>query len=808
MKADKSKQRGAVRRGKQPEEIGFADYNEALGGSSPLPSTIDQAYDDVLTQVYPLKANLSVLQTFCDKYLNFESAPDRARKRKQAADDGPRVSFEPAAPWVLMQVCNYPKIEIKTDNIGWLSQHELAFGLPVKCYKHKGAKRVFTHLAMVFPFIFVDCPLSMSGGREVYGWAKAGITLERIPPYFDPTAPRCLVSISRKRYSPPTENDRTSTAGLLQPNAEDPGQDETLLQIFQQRPFLSGRAGFSNLAASVPKVAQAYMTAVSGLLDATGRFLSGSDPSGIPFIDKDTRSLGSVLQSLYGYMNDFVPSYFRTLLGQECSPDDVEPAAIRIVTLKQFRDAKDTTQACYQALVVSKMVVDKVIDAGLLFDPLSGDPSGGVQLKLLITDEEEIVSELGIETSGITSIGNQPAHSILPVVPFWARMNLSYGKVEAEHWRTRYSMWAESPSPGQKETPVPNPPANVEYVLYGSGASQEIQGPVSYDKAVVRFLPIPAQTKVLQKLIDHYLNDFDNGHTFGLPSNDGMSLVHVVVVTFDDMKAKIGGVEVEEYGDRILALVVPADWTSKRNGRVRKVFLPLYSFVGTDWDYLTDHEVYGRLTFRSTLESSQDPWMKFPVDANIIPHEVLSVRTTVFPNETSNEAKEVPLIKIFTAPEDARGDPLAQRFMKGARDCQSDAYIEYLGLTEYLTRSAAAEKPFYSVSLKQIRDARYADKAAFQSLVGVPRKIEYKKASMLQPVKIMVDNSFINFRIFELMGLVDRSTRWVTLGPTIPLSLSGRMVDRIADNICWRVGTGVWQDNPKHETYVAKQRKA
>ena len=110
---------------------------------------------------------MSRLQDFCDTYLNLNK-------------DAP-LYFKPAVPWVLMQVVDYGQMAVTSSNLGWFSQHELAFGVPLGCYKKEKNKWVFIDWAMVFPFIFVDNPLSMSGGRKIYGWSKSGNQNRRYP---------------------------------------------------------------------------------------------------------------------------------------------------------------------------------------------------------------------------------------------------------------------------------------------------------------------------------------------------------------------------------------------------------------------------------------------------------------------------------------------------------------------------------------------------------------------------------------------------------------------------------------------------
>ena len=111
-------------------------FNTALGEFLALPAHLEQKYSDVVTQIYPLKASMERLQDFCDSYLNL--------------DEELPMHFKPAAPWVLMQVVDYGKMATNAMNVGWFSQHELAFGVPVRRYEKEKGKLVFADWAMVF----------------------------------------------------------------------------------------------------------------------------------------------------------------------------------------------------------------------------------------------------------------------------------------------------------------------------------------------------------------------------------------------------------------------------------------------------------------------------------------------------------------------------------------------------------------------------------------------------------------------------------------------------------------------------------
>src|SRR5271156_4004141 len=185
-------------------------FNLALGEFLALPAHLEQKYSDVVTQIFPLKASMNRLQEFCDSYLNLD-------------EDLP-LHFKPAVPWVFMQVVDYGQMATTSRNLGWFSQHELAFGVPLRCYKREKDEWVFVDWAMVFPYIFVDNPLSMSGGRKIYGWSKSEIKIDDSPSILEAGSARRLVGIS------------LVTAGT---NYGEPSGTEKFLQIFQRHPFVS-----------------------------------------------------------------------------------------------------------------------------------------------------------------------------------------------------------------------------------------------------------------------------------------------------------------------------------------------------------------------------------------------------------------------------------------------------------------------------------------------------------------------------------------------------------------------------------------
>src|SRR5439155_18244439 len=68
---------------------------------------------------------------------------------------------------------NYGKMSVEAANLGWIAQHEFCFSIPMEWYRvEDSGEWVFQDWAYVSPFIWVDNELSLTTGREVFGWPK------------------------------------------------------------------------------------------------------------------------------------------------------------------------------------------------------------------------------------------------------------------------------------------------------------------------------------------------------------------------------------------------------------------------------------------------------------------------------------------------------------------------------------------------------------------------------------------------------------------------------------------------------------
>jgi hypothetical protein len=125
-------------------------------------------FTGVTARVFPLKANMARLAAFCDAYVNMDIPPEI-------------VHYRPALPYVYLMVLDYGSMSsasMHAQNVGWVAQHEVAFTVPLERWRKENGKLVFKDWACVSPFIFVDDEMSLTTGREVYGWPKVAGTVD------------------------------------------------------------------------------------------------------------------------------------------------------------------------------------------------------------------------------------------------------------------------------------------------------------------------------------------------------------------------------------------------------------------------------------------------------------------------------------------------------------------------------------------------------------------------------------------------------------------------------------------------------
>jgi len=723
-------------------------FNTAIADMLDWPSVIKMKFPQVGMRFYPLRADIVRLQNVCDTYLNFIDEPG----------DRPPVYFKPAAPFVLMQTVNYDKLEIQ--DIGWLVQHEAIFSIPIEWYERKDGRWVFKDWAMTYPFIYLDHPISIWMGREMYGWPKVPVRVPRLFPLRNPPEPQGLVAFNLATHS----RDRANQSEPFRPFIEIHQEADGLSPI----PWNTGDF-YSLLPRGIMGGISAASTIVESLTDFFLRKPGGDRAE--PY--------QAMLGSGYTYISKWLPELWTMMvpgLGGAKQNFTASPFMKNNIVLKQFRDAHEIDSACYQALVKSEISIDKIIDAGLLFNPLSGDTSGGITVRLHHYDTQPIVETLGLEVSGISSGHGGPVTTLKPFCPFWWNLDLSYGDASTICWRSRTTKFAP---PEVQGAPAQH---KNDYVKLGSGALEEIAGVEKFPKFLMRVLPLSADLDVLTQLCNDLCKD--------VPYTIEPTVPYVLMIAdqFRDMTSDAD--PKQGWADSELRFALLARCRDLReSGADRLVILPLINFAGSEWNAISHREVNGRFALASDFVPPRQHGMQdLPPTQRKSLRKLFSLRTSICPTlDEDEQTKRWTLIELA----EETGAPNGK---------DTPGALEQL-LTKLGLDSIRTNNRFEGVALKQFRDAKFADHACYQALVLVERKFTSEpEIKWIQERLEIAIYEFDTMQIVQKFGLlggtpqVDRNgRRSVVFEPQKPFWVRGDMEQGLGVNLCWRAGGLEWK---------------
>lgn len=435
------------------------------------------AFEGVTLRMFPLRANPHRLKQFCDRYLNI--APQIAH-------------FRPAGPFVFLMAINYGRMSAEAVHSQWIAQREFMFTIPLEWHEvGSDGRKVFKDWASVSPFIFVDDPLSIKAGREVYGWPKV---LARMKPDVnswmqDPRADRRLLSLetllpSQKLYAgqPMTnrvllEVDQVASQAAVRLPPEPFQMFEPLARL----PLTMMRSYASVWETSV-RVARLWSRNAS--------------------VRKRTASVSPLD------------------LFQQCIGVRGLSAVANTINLKQFRGARpddgktlpagtaaDPGLACYQSLVNAKMRFERFNGGGLMgsLEALRGDASGGFRIRVHRHGAYPIVESLGLAPDATSHRRHADIDILRPMAPFWMSFDFSYDLGERICWRNEMEpdkWWTRETADGRRGVPQSTPeckcvpvkastPLNYNTSL-GPIASPMV-GPFDFFDTNVRVLPLLAR---------------------------------------------------------------------------------------------------------------------------------------------------------------------------------------------------------------------------------------------------------------------------------------------------------------------------
>jgi hypothetical protein len=747
----------------------------------------------VTSRVFPLRANMYRLRKFCDLYLN--GAPEIAR-------------FQPFIPYVYLMVLDYGRMASEVANMGWVSQREVAFTVPLQWIDPKRGMR-FVDYAAVSPFIYVDDETSLSTGRQVYGWPKVKVWADQqVNPWlYDPESSQHLLRLKTMVMPELYRGERQEPEVLL----------EVKQEVASSLTFPLDPSRPSSPFAAIPEAMAGYL----GLVGSFFQMATGAPQMGFG---------GPPLDPLANLAR--MGSMGVASLGQN--------PALNNVTLKQFRDSRVPADICFQALVQSQIRVERFNAVGLLGEGnlAAGDPTGGFRLMVHRHASQPIIESLGIEVAQESTHDGGTIATLRPMFPFWVDVDLEYGLGYPICWRTRTSPWHEGNTDvverielrsRKKEPEEVDPAAPHPFNTTLSGALQGVSGPFDFQNVTVRVLPLLADPERLKEFVREYLysplkpsgedsiGEFHRFEAWG-------SYVYLVATNYEEMSSATNNIG--WWADRELNFLVPVKCFDEKGNLLSLGVVPAIPFVNTSTAAITGCEVRGQPTMRAVLEKPHDVWMDESGPSETTDQPFLRCRATVIPALSMGQKQE-----LRTLVEVARSDALPEnddrwrllgahwghaileehrRLVEMKKQAQKkkisrggeppvDADHYYVAKALALELLARGE-PLNHFSLKQFRDSQDPDRACYQSVVRVPRWIDkiYDCREIEEKIHVRI-HDYPSLPIVKMLGLIPKwsnvsgETKVDILQPLRPFWAKLSIHEGLGSNLCWRAGSSKWR---------------
>jgi hypothetical protein len=549
-----------------------------------------------------------------------------------------------------------------------------------------------------------------------------------------------------------------------------------------------------------------------------------ADPSRAP------NPLSFVPEMIQGYMGLF-GSVFEMMtrppmLGYPVRPDQPMETMLRVaatslaalsenpslnnITLKQFRDSAQPDLLCYQALINSKIRVERINQAGFLGDRnlLMGDPSAGYRIVLHRYDAQPIVESLGLEVAREVSVEGRSAAVLKPILPYWLDLDMTYGAGEQICWRTKRSSWFFGEDRGlltTRESPDRDADGHRFNTARG-GALQGVAGPFDFPNVTMRVLPLMADEAKLTKLCARYLdNDELDFEAWG-------RYVYLIATSYEDMSSKTNNIG--WWADRQLAFYIPVKMSRRsapQDGPSSVGLVSVFSFTASSTAAITGSEVKGQPTQRAVLGSPADKWMSDSGPSDQTEQTLLTCSTNVLAAIGLGQKAELrTLIQIKQADllpsdQDRLASEWGQTLLEEHRRmlARTQTHPQAFDDARVLALEVLAnEKPVNQFSLKQFRDVSEPDRACYQSIVNVKRKAD--RLHNIQEIEDLIHvhiHQQPNQPIVELLGLV---TKWSgvrdgdrvdVVQPLRPFWIKLALSEQLGQNVLWRSGSTRWQDD-------------
>ena len=651
----------------------------------------------VTLRAFPLQADLRRLDGFCDRYLN--------RMPREIA------FFRPALPTVFLVLLDYGKMVSEARDVGWVSQRETGFIVPLLWMREEQGEDVFVDWAAVAPYIWVDQPMSIATGREVYGWPKErGWFIPGTDAWTDVagTEPfRFRLDTKVHPRLPPMPGSGIRTLFTVR---EDPPPE-----LFAWPPNPGSIWNPFRTASNLVKSSETLVNGMVGLWASLVR--TNLETNGGAW-GPSARLGAEMLGALWPFAD----------------ATQLPNPRFNTINLKQFRDAVDPHNLCFQALTNARMVALRYGRTELLGTPAltGGDPSGGFHIEIDGYSTYPVVERLGLLTH---TAPRSDRHHLRPLFPMEVEMDLRYEQGQVVCWRSEHHGWSDTERLG----PPAREPAPYNVTLGKHEAP--LPGPFAFPRVTWRVMPLAADPKRLQKLTDALINEPLERSRSGAPFRAPFPWVLLAAVDYCNVEEDGGTTVPNCWCDRELAFWVPLE-RKKKDGGSEIWFTVPSLFANDEVAVITLRELLGLPAVQGTLTSPPNPWMS-PRPAGDEP--LLRLHTEVVTSVESEGPQSVQVV-LEIVKEEGEARSAARR----------PGQAEALGR---VTAQLRSEGLLRIVTLKQFRDVHDAQRACYQSIVEETARLDVRNHGELEEGLALQIYSYPSQPLVTTLGLEVADTR-------------------------------------------------
>jgi uncharacterized protein with NAD-binding domain and iron-sulfur cluster len=322
-----------------PARVASASGGERAGATGGLPLYVERGGDVVIPQPLSMRETTSYSFILPAKQERLGVLCDRVLN----GPAGGAAHYVPAGPFVMLVCADIARGQAREAphrKMGWLPERDVAFWVPVLAGKREGGTFSADRLVWLLAYVFADNTAAVSTGREIFGYPKAQATLTF------PGDPGAGGAFS------------VDTLVIKRFGAESRAEIARLLTVANPK------------RGAVPAGVNPWPSIAEGFQELGARLLSGV----LSRVERSVVPAATVAQRLLdGYRN----------------------RELKMVFLKQFRDAEDPARACYQAVIEAPAIVDTWRGGGSL-------PSHRVTIER--ADSHPIVEELGLSGGTVESL--------------------------------------------------------------------------------------------------------------------------------------------------------------------------------------------------------------------------------------------------------------------------------------------------------------------------------------------------------------------------------------------------------------------